>query len=75
VYSDPYLNSSPSLGAPPLGPGERIIGTQPIPQNVAPGRSFPAAPIQPDGFQARKFDSDGNKILWEEPLPSGTTAL
>lgn len=75
IYSDPYLNSSSQLGPPPLGPGERIIGTQPIPQTSVPGRSYPTAPIQPDGFQARKFDSDGNKILWEEPLPSGTTAL
>ncbi len=58
---------------------------------VMPGNSYPgnAAPVQQDDFdprpssnypgqenyQTRKFDTDGKKILWEEPLPAGSNAL
>lgn len=44
----------------PLGGGQGVPGN--------------FAPIESDDFQSRKFDTDGNKILWEEPLPSGTVA-
>ncbi|MGI9471446.1 MAG: hypothetical protein ACR2NZ_07945 [Rubripirellula sp.] len=43
-----------------------------IPQNgtvIAP----PGTMIQSDGFSARKFDNDGSRILWEEPV--GTNSL
>lgn len=29
--------------------------------------------ISGDQFQARKFDANGDAILWEEPLPAGAT--
>lgn len=73
ISSDPYLNS-----------GQIIQGSvpnygQPIPSGVTSPltsypQSYPTVPSQSDGFQARKFDSDGNKILWEEPLPAGARA-
>jgi hypothetical protein len=50
---------------------DTVIDQQPIGGQAYPG----TAPIQPDDFSARKFDSDGNKILWEEPLPKSNTAL
>lgn len=61
VVSDPYMSGEI------IGGSQQIIGSPTYPSNVAP--------IQSDDFSARKFDSDGNRILWEEPLPSGSTAL
>ena len=57
-YSDPYM-SGEVMGVP----------------NGAVG--YPAgvptmAPIQTDDFSARKFDNDGNRIIWEEPSYGGT---
>lgn len=64
--TDPYLSG----GTMPYEGqiiGETVTGGQVYPNSVAP--------IQPDGFdvRARKFDSDGNRILWEEPLPPNTS--
>lgn len=40
------------------------------------GQVVPNSPtIMGDSFNARKVDADGNKILWEEPLPPGTKPL
>ena len=57
--------------------GGQVIGGQVIGGQVIGGQGYPSstAPIQADDFRARKFDSDGNRILWEEPLPQGTTSL
>lgn len=67
---DPYT-SEPIVGGtmPYSGQvmGDQVIGGQPVPT--------PAPPIQADDFSARKFDSDGNRILWEQPLPQGATSL
>lgn len=57
-YVDPYMS------------GQMIPSG--VPQNgtvIAP----PGTTIQSDGFSARKFDNDGSRILWEEPV--GTNAL
>ncbi len=63
TVSDPYLGSNQIInsGVPNYG--------QPIGGNSYGQPMMQGAPIQSDGFQARKFDADGNKILWEEPLP------
>lgn len=61
VVSDPYLSG----GAIPYD--GQIIGSEII--------SDGTVPIQPDDFEARKFDSDGNPIIWEAPLPDGARAL
>lgn len=68
MVTDPYLQGGVSGGAVsnPIV-GEQVIDGQVYPQSVTP--------VQPDDFSARKFDSDGNRILWEEPLPKGTTSL
>ena len=84
VVSDPYqpgqvvegghVMSEPIMGQPMMGQpimGEQIMGGSVGSQPYA----TPGAPIQEDDFSARKFDADGNRILWEEPLPEGTTAL
>ena len=44
---------------------------QVIPQN---GQMMGDAgvPMQTDGFNARKFDTDGSRILWEEPAGSNS---
>ena len=57
VVTDPYLS------------GGQIVG-----DTVVGGQSYPPAgvPVQSDNFDARKFDTDGNRITWEEPLPQGT---
>jgi len=39
-----------------------------IPQN---GQVM-GGPIQADSFNARKFDNDGSRILWEEPVNSNS---
>ena len=73
VVTDPYTNGGIVGGSVPYNGvvGEQVIGGQ-----VYPGTT---APIQSDNFDTRvnsqKFDSDGNRILWEQPLPQGTTAL
>jgi hypothetical protein len=72
IVNDPYLSS----GGVPYGEtvvGEQIIGEQVIGGTTYPGMSYPSgsAPLPSGDWQARKFDSDGNKILWEEPLPHG----
>jgi hypothetical protein len=67
---DPYTSGAIVGGATPYDGqflGDQVIGGQPVPT--------PAAPIQADDFSARKFDSDGNRILWEQPLPQGATSL
>ena len=79
---DPYLNSGQTyneqiIGGPVMGEqiiGNPVYGEQIIGEQVIGGsQGFPSTPIQSDDFQARKIDTDGNRILWEEPLPPGTT--
>ena len=45
----------------------QIIGSEIIPDGVPT--------IQSDNFEARRFDTDGNEILWEAPLPDGAQPL
>jgi len=65
MVSDPYMSGE--IGGTSMPYQDQIISGQGYPNSIAP--------IQPDDFNARKFDSDGNRILWEEPLPQGTNAL
>ena len=77
---DPYLNSGQVYNEQIIGghvTGEQIIGNsvygeQVIGDQVIGSPSFPSN-IQSDNFNARKVDTDGNRILWEEPLPPGAT--
>lgn len=61
VVSDPYLSGGtmPYEG--------QIIGSEIISDGVPS--------IQADNFEARRFDTDGNEILWEAPLPDGAQPL
>ena len=73
VVHDPYLSSGTVVPYSGQVIDGGIVGDQ-----VIPGTSYPSSPaqIQPDDFgpaTSRKFDTDGNKILWEEPLPPGAT--
>lgn len=70
ISSDPYLNSGQIIEGSVPNYGQPIPNGTSYPLNSTP-QSYPIVPSQSDGFQARKVDSDGNKILWEEPLPSG----
>jgi hypothetical protein len=67
----------PAVNDPYMLGGGQIIGEQVIGGQVIGGQAYPSptAPIQSDDFSARKFDSDGNRILWEEPLPAGAASL
>lgn len=83
VVVDPGYSGSVIEGQ--IVPGNSYPGTG------YPGNSYPGngAPVQQDNFdprpstsypgqgnyQTRKFDTDGKKILWEEPLPAGSNAL
>ncbi len=74
VITDPYLHSEVShgsIGTPIVS--DQVIEGQVYPSTVAP--VTPVTPVQPDNFNARKFDTDGNRILWEEPVPKGATSL
>lgn len=68
VIMDPYLQSEVSSGT---------VGTPIVSDQIIEGQVYPntVTPVQPDNFSARKFDSDGNRILWEEPIPKGSTSL
>lgn len=83
--SDPYLggHSMPYEGQIIDG---GVIGEHGVPGSAAPGAPVPGSqsfgpPIQSDQFvprgtdrwQSQKFDTDGNRIIWEEPLPEGVT--
>ena len=72
VVSDPYLSSEYHGGQ---VIGESVIGSPVVEGGVIGTPALPSVPVQTDDFTARKVDSDGNKILWEEPLPPGTTPL
>lgn len=74
IVTDPYLQGHVSGGT----MSDQAYGDQVISGQVYPNASTPiqpVQPVQPDNFNARKFDSDGNRILWEEPLPKGTNSL
>lgn len=75
VVTDPYLQGDIVGGTMPYN--GQIISDPAVGGQVIGGQGYPSspAPIQSDNFNARKFDSDGNRILWEEPLPQGTTSL
>ncbi len=66
-------------------PGNAMPGaSSPIPSGDWQPRSYPDAAVpqgsgspggmMPPNYQSRKFDTDGNKILWEEPLPASENA-
>jgi hypothetical protein len=81
IVTDEVIGRSvePIPGQPVPGqmlPGQVMPG-QVVPGQVMPGQVMPGSttPLQPDDFSARKFDSDGNRILWEQPLPEGATSL
>lgn len=69
IVTDPYMSSGPVIE------GSSVPYSQPGYPQAYPDASYPVAPVPSDNFNARKFDSDGNRILWEEPLPSGSRAL
>ncbi len=80
MVTDPYLTGEVGSGVMPYNGqiiSDQVVGEQVIGGQNLGGQSYPSstAPIQPDNFNARKFDSDGNRILWEEPLPQGPTSL
>ena len=80
VVSDPYLSGEVVGGTMPYDGqiiSDTVVGGPTTGAPVVGGQSYPGptAPIQSDNFNARKFDSDGKRILWEQPLPQGTTAL
>jgi hypothetical protein len=68
VVADPYLNGEVIHG------GGQVYGS---PVEGSPVYGNPGSTI--DDFNSRvnsrKVDADGNKILWEEPLPPGAKAL
>jgi hypothetical protein len=71
---DPYMSGEVIGGSAPII-SDQIIGPSgtPLPGSTTlPGST---SPVQPDNFSARKFDSDGNRILWEQPLPPGANSL
>ena len=70
MVADPYLSGQVMVD-PYSG---QVVGEPVMGEMIVPGGQ-PSTTIQPDDFSARKFDSDGNQILWEEPLPSGATSL
>ncbi|MFK8112368.1 MAG: hypothetical protein AB8B91_09205 [Rubripirellula sp.] len=74
MASDPYLNGGVVNGE-IIQNGGQIYGEQIIGgsmyNNVVPN----GVPVQSDSFNARKVDTDGNKILWEQPLPPGAKPL
>jgi len=85
VVHDPYLGgqvTDQGVIGEHVVPGSVVPGTS-IPGSTMPGSAVPGPPIQSDQFvprgsgsyQSQKFDADGNKIIWEEPLPTGTNAL
>ena len=75
--NDPYMSSGSVVPYDGQIISDEIVGGSGYPSTVHPGTSYPssAAPIQGDQFyprvESRKVDTDGNKILWEEPLPPG----
>ncbi len=86
TVNDPYLSGGAiSTVAPYEGQvyEGQIIEGQPLPSSGLPlpadnwqPRPMDSYPSAPSGdYQSRKFDSDGNRILWEEPLPAGVNAL
>ena len=85
VPHDPYLSGGSHGNVGPYDGqiiDQQIVGDQVIGSQV-PGNATIMPPNSSDNFQPRpsgsypanKFDADGNKILWEQPLPGGTTSL
>ena len=78
VYHDPY-SSDQVIGDVRDGQimGAPVISDQVVGGSVVGPQSYPTVPgtIAPDNFESRKFDRDGARILSEEPLPEGATAL
>ncbi len=86
-YPGQVINGEVVVG-PGYTPG--MTEGQVLPGNSYPSTTYPSnpAPVLQDNFdprpidnypgqsnyQSRKFDTDGNKILWEEPLPAGANA-
>ncbi len=79
AVNDPYLSSGNLYDNGSIPYEGQIIGQpeypQALPMNPNPSSVGPPMSGPSDGWQTRKFDSDGNKILWEEPLPSGAKGL
>jgi len=64
--ADPYLAPGQMSGD-QWTPGSQTYSDP----SVYPGNQYPGAPLPSGDWQARRYDSDGNQILWEEPLPPG----
>ncbi len=68
-----YSSAMPDpCGCPPgthayRGIGESVSGYDQVDPYTQPGTG-----AGQDGFNARKFDSDGSAIIWEETKPAGT---
>lgn len=45
------------------------------PQGTVPQGTGSTGTFAPQNYQSQKFDTDGKKILWEEPLPTTGTQL
>jgi hypothetical protein len=71
VVSDPYLSSETVVPGTVVPYDGQVVGEPIIGDTVVPGT---VRPLQPDQFEARKYDSDGNRILWEEALPPSSNA-
>ena len=77
VVQDPYLSSGSVVPYDGQVLGDTVIDGEVYGGTVYPGSSYPGSgtPI-PDGpwtprVESQKVDADGNRILWEEPLPPG----
>lgn len=73
VVADPYMSGQVVNGT--VYGGGQIISDTVVGGPTVGGQVYPSPPVQNDNFQARKFDSDGNRILWEEPISQGGNEL
>ncbi|MGB7325698.1 MAG: hypothetical protein WBD31_12560 [Rubripirellula sp.] len=71
--SDPYLSSGQVYDGGSIPYEGQVMGDSGYSLGT-PVESYPSSPIPTGQWNARKVDTDGNKILWEEPLPSGANA-
>ena len=80
VVHDPYLSSGTVVPYDGQIVGETVLDGEVYGGTVYPGTSYPGTgtPIGEGPWtprvESQKVDADGNKILWEEPLPPGATA-
>lgn len=68
----PYANAmNDPCGCPPGGHVYRGIGESVCGYDAVDPYAQPGTVSGSDGFSARKFDSDGSQIIWEETKPDG----